>query len=640
MKQKIKIISIFLLIIPNINLFSQTILEKKISLVQDNYSIGEIFSNIESQSGAKFSYNSDIIELNQKVNFIAENEEIQDCLNKIFEKKYIYQASGKYIVIQKNGNPGKGEQSKQKITVKGKITGPNDYPIPNVSVFDMNTGNSALTDKNGEFVFQIKENEDYNNLSVGKIGYEDTLLSFNPNIENEIKITLNKKDSVKLNQVPISQYNNNFLNNFYIDYFIPQKIKLTSANLSHISGTRPFQISLLPGVSSNFAKFGVFENRFSVNVLIGYSRGVNGMEFGGLMNFDKEDVKWLQLAGLSNFVGGNVSGIQGSGINNLVVKDFQGLQLAGINNLVVGNTKGIQAAGVLNITIGDFNGGQIAGTSNFTAGNFDGLQTSGIINVIFGKANGFQIAGLINFIKEKSSGLQIAGVMNTTLDTINGGQIAGVVNVAKKSNLQISCVGNLSEEADVQISPILNIAQKSNKLQIAIFNISDTNSGIPIGLISYVRKGYLKPIISADELFYVNANLHMGTEKLYNIFNFSVQPNQTLIWGFGYGFGHKIILSKWAKIDLEALAKVINYNKILSTNIFAYYKFSPIIDLRIKNRVSVYFGPTFNFYAGNSSNTETLNYIDNSFNLPLINKTFSSTNIFKSWLGFHFALSL
>lgn len=620
MSSKIFILTILMLISGNI--FAQSILNQQITIPLKEYQIEELLTLIEQKSGARFSYNADIINAKRKIEYQAENKKVELCLNDIFDNKFRYQVSGKYIILLKKTTQSETQQDKKQVVVKGIITNKNDLPIQNVSIYNIENQSSAITDENGEFSFTFKSDEELGGFSVGKVGFLDTVLLINQNVSDEISISLKTQDSIFLNNLQANQTASTFDKFIFLDYFVPIKTRINSQNLSYIEGTRPFQISFLPGISSNLSKFGVLENNVSLNVLIGYSRGVNGFEVAGLMNFDKEDVKWVQIGGLTNVVGGNVNGFQAGGIANVVLGNSKSFQAGGIANLVKGDFNGVQTGGIFNTTIGDFKGVQTGGIVNLTVGEFDGVQTAGILNIAFNDFKGVQTGGILNFAKGKVDGIQISGIMNSSLDTVKGGQITGLVNVSKTNTMQLS--------------GLLNVTKENNGIQIAPFNICDTSSGVSIGLISFVLKGYHKPIISADEIFYTNLNIHLGTEKFYNIFNVSYQPDDELIWGVGYGFGHKFILNNWAKFDLELLGKMINYQNKFSP----YYKILSIGDFTIKQKVTIYLGTSFNYYIGEKTqNLETLDYISNTLSIPIFEPE-TSTLKMKSWIGFYFGISL
>ncbi|MBN2890238.1 MAG: hypothetical protein JXL97_00085 [Bacteroidales bacterium] len=623
MFQTIKLIAFCGFIFLNISLFSQTILQTKVTIPKNEYKVDEILNVIEQNSEARFSYNSEIIENKDKITYQADNQEIENCLIDVLGENFRYQASGKYIVILKNREEQK--ESKKKIVVQGQIKNENDDPIANVSIFDIDYQYATMTNDEGEFSITVPEDYD-GGFSVGKYGYIDTVILYDTKINKDIQIELQPRDSALIKQIQANQNYNNIDNTNFVDYFIPKKILINAQNLKHIEGTRAFQISFLPGISSNLSKFGVLKNKVSVNVLIGYTRGVEGFEMAGLMNFDKEDVEFVQLAGLSNMVGGNVRGLQIGGIANAVLGDVNACQLGGISNFVKGDFDGFQAGGILNMNIGNTKGVQIGGISNFNIGTVDGIQAGGITNIVWNNFTGTQIGGILNLVKGTVDGIQIAGILNGATNDVTGGQISGILNVSKSSNFQIS--------------GILNTTLNNKGIQIAPFNYADTSSGVSIGFFSFVRKGYNNVIISANEIYYLNLSAHFGTEKFYNIFNIGYQPANEVIWGLGYGFGHKFRFNDWAKLDLELMAKTLNYNTKWNEDWFPYYKLSTVFDFKIKKTISLYLGPSINLYVWNKNiNQESLDYLARTMSYQLFQ--YESSNLLtKSWIGFYIGIGL
>jgi hypothetical protein len=119
-------------------------------------------------------------------------------------------------------------------------------------------------------------------------------------------------------------------------------------------------------------------NRFSLNVLYGVNGGLNGLEIGGLLNYNHGEVNGVQLAGVAN-----------------VNKEYtNGLMLASCFNLTLEDARGVQLAD-LNMATGDFTGVQ-AGVFNY-ARRLKGVQF-GLINIV-GEDNGALPIGLINVVR-------------------------------------------------------------------------------------------------------------------------------------------------------------------------------------------------------------------------------------------------
>jgi hypothetical protein len=119
-------------------------------------------------------------------------------------------------------------------------------------------------------------------------------------------------------------------------------------------------------------------NKFSFNLLYGVNGGLNGLEIGGLANYNNGEVQGVQLAGLANVNREYTHGLMWAGCFNLTLDDARGVQLADFN-----------------VAAGDFTGVQ-AGVINY-AGGLRGVQF-GLINIV-GEDKGAVPIGLINVVR-------------------------------------------------------------------------------------------------------------------------------------------------------------------------------------------------------------------------------------------------
>ncbi len=129
-------------------------------------------------------------------------------------------------------------------------------------------------------------------------------------------------------------------------------------------------------------------NNVSLNLLVGLNGGVNGFEFGGLVNYNKGDVRGFQFGGLANVTAESARGIQISGIANIANKNSEGFQM-GLTNIVNGEYKGLQL-----------------GLFNYSK-RLNGVQF-GLINVSDSISSGTPI-GLINIIKNGYKAVEVSG---------------------------------------------------------------------------------------------------------------------------------------------------------------------------------------------------------------------------------------
>lgn len=168
----------------------------------------------------------------------------------------------------------------------------------------------------------------------------------------------------------------------------------------------PVNVSLVPPLSVN----SLFEyrtvNAFALDLLVGNSAELGGVEVSGIGSRNGE-VRGAQIAGLGNWV----------------------------------------EAGAYGRT-GDARGGQVAGALNWTDGALRGAQVAGALNFVGLDSSGAQIAGAAN-VASAMSGVQIAGALNVASDA-KGVQVA-TVNVSRQVNGAQVGVVNVAEEADISI---------------------------------------------------------------------------------------------------------------------------------------------------------------------------------------------
>ena len=233
--------------------------------------------------------------------------------------------------------------------------------IKDASVYEKQRLASAITNENGYFKLKLKNKYRNAALTVSKEFYDDTTVNIRAGFDQQVKITLVPMDitdqtitispknyqapeSIQV-EVPINDsvswlYTYLKKDSVIIEktglskFLLSSKQKIQSINLKKFFTARPYQASLVPGLSTNGKLNSQVINNFSLNVFGGYSGGVNGFEIGGLFNIDKKNVQYVQVGGLFNMVGGYVSGVQIGGLSNTVLDSLSGFQVGGITNFV------------------------------------------------------------------------------------------------------------------------------------------------------------------------------------------------------------------------------------------------------------------------------------------------------------------
>ncbi len=494
---------------------AQGLLQKPVSIEVKKKRLSEVLTTISKQGNFYFSYNSNIIRKDSLVSVSAKNRSVKEVLGMLLGENCQYVETDKYIIIQ----PAEKEKW---YTISGYITdGQTGDALPDVSVFERQQLVATITGKDGFFRLHLKDRDRFRTaeIMVRKGFYVDTSISLIKGYDQEVALSI-VPETYSLPDMVITQ-NSGTGKSWLGRLFLSSRLKTQSLNLGKFFVDKPIQFSLIPGVGTHGKMSGQVANKFSFNLLGGYTAGSEGLELGGLFNIDKKDARYAQLAGLFNIVLGNT----------------EGAQLSGISNYTQGSATGAQCAGFVN-----------------KAGKVKGVQAAGFVNLAFDTVDGVQMAGFVN--GAKSANVQAAGYVNMAKN-IDGAQVAGFVNVAGTvKGVQAAGFVNRSGNIDgVQVAGFINIAKKVRGVQIAGFvNIADS-SDYPIGIINIIRKGDKAIGITTDEYGTYIATLRSGGRILYGIFGLAFNPYTVVnTYGLEAGLGAHLPITRHFRINGEISA--------------------------------------------------------------------------------------
>ncbi len=578
-------------------------LKKEISINLEELELRHALPKIGEAGDFQFSYNASIIPGDSLVSIVANNKPLEKVLNDLLGTGIRGKVLGNHVILLANDNK-KVSKSDRKIqyTISGYIYDASSGEIiSQASIYEIDGRLVSATNQEGFYSLNLPD-ENRRMVSYSKYGYNDTIIVVRPSEQPSINILLVPKpvqpsETALLGLPPTSVHERKL-----VAALVPAKSIIASENIPVIE-ERFFQISLLPFVGSNHAVSGLITNRISVNVLAGYSEGVRGLEMGGFLNIDRNDVEGVQLSGFGNIVGRDTRGVQMAGFFNINGGSFTGLQSAGFSNLVMDTIRGVQLAGFSNALRGPMYGPQISGFANYTSQNVDGAQISGFLNIAGKDVKVAQVSGFANYCRNVG-GLQIAGFSNIASDTNNGLQVAGFINFAKKVD----------------------------GFQISVFNVSDSvSSGLPIGFLSFVRKGYHTLEFTTDEFFRANISFKTGVRKFYNILTAGF--NNDYAFHGGYGFGSRIDFGKRLGLSLDltsslviSLYKPYGYSGLLT-------RFAPKLDVRIFKYLTFTAGPSLNAFTYLMPPDANPRELPLFFSVPVWNWESGDSRI-NSWIGF------
>ena len=636
MSQRIRLsaILIFIFFVATHSKAQDNLLDRTINLRSDNLSVKYALNDIAESADFKFSYNTEIINGDSLISYNYNNITVEDCLDNILNDDIRYKVSGDHLILLKVP-----EKKAKKIThtVSGTIIDfQTKQKIQYVSVYDVDEKYSTITNASGFYKLEVSSADRYRALSFNKKGYFDTIVVIKTIEKSRINIELHPSIKTGLAKSPklVPLIEEHTLSNF----FIPQDIIINANNLAHISDKRFAQVSILPSVGTNLSSYGVVENNISFNILAGYSKSVKGVEIGSLLNIVKENVSGFQMGGLGNMIGGKLTGVQTAGLFNLNTESVKGVQISGLFNTALDTVTGIQLSGFTNILKGKMNGAQIGGFYNMTTENVDGVQLAGFANLALKDVNLMQISGFTN-VGDNVNGVQLSGFANISRGKVGGAQIAGFANIAKNVNVaQISGFTNIAynEIKGVQVSSFFNYAKHVKGLQLGMFNVSDTVSGLSVGFLSFVRKGYHQAELSGNETFCANMAFKTGTKRFYNIFSAGINPTNIFSetipkWYGGYGFGTEIVTKKRFYTGLDLTVNQIFEDNNYTESFTSLIKLDLNIGFRIFKHSGISFGPSANFLISNHKNAEGNYY---SSIAPSYSQTkILSTYLTSTWVG-------
>jgi hypothetical protein len=590
----------------------ESLLDRVISVEIKATPVKRILKAIEEKGDVKFSYNPELIDENKKVDLIIKEKTIREGLSEIFDGTVRFKEVGNHIVLLQNESKEQIKERKKEnadYNFQGKITDKRTgLPIAGASIYDVEARYAAVSYSNGRYQLMIPKEESVRSLYFKKKGYEAKVIVVSADKEAElvnnialipIETDINKigVTAVEKVEVPIEE-------RALSGALVSEDTYIHSENLEEIDEIRIAQISLVPSVSigSNLSTNGLITNRFSLNILAGYSNGVEGFEVGSILNMTKGNVNGVQIGGISNLVGGDVEGMQAAGIANLIQGNFKGAQVSGISGIVKRDFKGVQASGI----------------SSIVRGSFTGIQFSGINNVAFKNSYGFQFAGIANTVFDTLVGGQISGIANFALAGSNFVQVSGITNVAEKNY-------------GVQATGILNIAKHNSGLQLGLINLSKSSTGIAVGLFNYVHHGYHKTELAANELFPLNLTFKSGVQRLYNTYHFGVKFGPNRAYAAGIGFGSYFKLGEKMQISVDVSGDLAFETSLNVDGFSQLYKLSTTFDLRLAKWVTLFGGPSFNVNVMQFKN-DTGDYSSNLAFNPFYSRQFTNAGV-QCWFG-------
>ena len=495
------------------------LLERRVTIQADQVRLSRALELIAKEASFKLSYNAAVVPVDSVVSLNADNETVERVLRGLLPKTLRWKASGSHLII--SGEAGR----KQRFTSEGSVVdAANGQGIARATILEVQRGNAVNTDDRGAFRITLTGDEDRIPIRIARHGYRDTVL-YVPRDAAVGRVALKRLDDLERIE-PICHFERCTVEDLGMTRLLVPAASMEQAANLDLDERVAFQLSLVPGVSTNGPLASSMVNRVSVNIIGGYARGVEGVEVGGGFNLLSGDMTGFQFAGLANLVGGHTKGLQVAGAINHSMRSLEGVQLAGLANTVWDTLSGVQVSGGINVVKRGMSGVQVSSWGNVSLGDLDGVQVTGGVNVAQGVVNKAQVSGMLNYAKGVQGG-QVTSGINVALGEVGGGQVGFVGNFAKQvSGGQFSLGANVvpGEVSGGQVGFCLNYAHRVSGGQFTFGanvvpgEVSGGQAGFGLNYAHHVVKGQ----------FAFGANVVPGT----------VEGGQV---GFGLNYAHHVM---------------------------------------------------------------------------------------------------
>lgn len=159
--------SVYVLVEAPIRAEAQTQTQKGNQVITLNYpsaTVEVVFKAIEKQTGLRFFYNSNAINLKQKVAIVAKNEQLSVVLDRLLGKAYSYTFEKNLIVLTP-----KNAQSQGRVSIRGTVRDESNEPLPAATIMESGTRNGTTSDTDGKYILTVRQNS---TVTVSFVGFK------------------------------------------------------------------------------------------------------------------------------------------------------------------------------------------------------------------------------------------------------------------------------------------------------------------------------------------------------------------------------------------------------------------------------------------------------------------------------------
>ena len=145
---------LFLMILGVLHSTASVSQTKRFNLNERNISVKDALKLIEEQSGYRFFYEENMLDVDKKLNISISNDNIEEVLDQLLGQTGIeYKLMDNNFVVLKSESEGNRGLfgSQQQGSVSGKVTDSSGTPLPGVTAVIKGTSHGTITDANGAY---------------------------------------------------------------------------------------------------------------------------------------------------------------------------------------------------------------------------------------------------------------------------------------------------------------------------------------------------------------------------------------------------------------------------------------------------------------------------------------------------------
>lgn len=572
MAARLRVIALLVVAFFAISGHAQSILHRKVKVHAQDIRLADALALIAREGRFKLSYNAGLVNGDSLVS-VQMRGTVREALHHVVGREILLTESGEHIILLPAGT------KKDRVRITGMVTDVSkNEPVSGATVHELHENPSVRTDGSGRFAMEASGKRDPIPLRITHQDYRDTVVYVARNSPPYV-FTLRPLERIERLEMRCLNDRCVTLEELGLARFLVSAEQMGRAINTDVGERRGWQLSLVPSVGTNGLISGAVVNRLSINILAGYSGGLDGTEFACGVNMERRDVKGVQVAGLANLVGRDTRGVQVAGGMSHTLRSVDGLQLSGLANTVWDTLTGLQVAGGLNAVKGGMLGTQVSGLGNMAMQNCEGVQVAGGFNAAKRDLQGTQVAGVLNYGRNVY-GAQVAGGVNVAPGEVGGGQVAAVLNVARKVfGGQVTGGVNLAMDTvhGGQVG-LVNMGRAVMGRQVGLLNFSDTIAGNSFGLLSIAWRGYHRLDVAYRDVSAFTLSFRTGTRIFHNIIQGALPIGGYDQWMVGYGFGTEPRIGERSFLDV---ALTLDY---------LFDRTGVVEDTRLLGRFSVAFG--------------------------------------------------